>query len=496
MEYLFAQGSGQARAARAYDRSILAALAFIATLFVLPQAAFAGSISISDISAPSSANVGDSFTITVSVTASDVSGVTGTLTLPSAISCTPTGSQSIAISSGTGSASWSCTGSASGDYTNQITAAVSGTDTGDSSTKSASQQTGLSILAPASLSVSSTISTASVATSASATFTVGVNNAGDVATTFSISLTCPSGVTCSPTSVSSTSIAGKTLTNNAFTATGNNAGTYTLTAAVSSPAQATVSTSKTLTVTGGGTTTTSSTSSGTTPTSGGDGVTAATTTETTTVIAEQTETFATITANTPVDIAITKEEASISKLAITTNTAVSSATVTVKALSARPGAVPTPTTANTPAAPGTATVLIYQYIDVEATNIQANQLSQATFDFKVPKSWLTQNGLTSAEIALARYTTAWETLPTSIVREDAANVYYQATSPGLSTFAVVAIRQATPAPTTPVEAAQPAVVAPLPATTYLILAAVAAGISFVLFFARRKRRARHGIENF
>jgi len=230
---------------------------------LLPTLVFAtGSITISSVSIPTSVTQGDSFTITMSVSGSSATSVSGSLTLPSGLSCT-TGSQPIGLSgSGTGSASWSCTASVAGDYSNKITASVTATDSGTGGSLSDSKQTGLTVLAPASLTVSSQISSSSVAAGSSVTFTVGVNNAGDSSTTFNISLSCPSGLSCSPSSVANTAISGKSLVNNQFTITGSSAGSYTITATIKSPVQSDLTTSQTLTVTGSATSATASGSGG------------------------------------------------------------------------------------------------------------------------------------------------------------------------------------------------------------------------------------------
>jgi len=223
---------------------------FVISILLLSSVVFAaGTISITDVTIPSSVAQGDSFTITMSVYGSQVTDVYGSLTLPSGISCTPTGSQLISLGAGgTGSASWSCTADVAGDYSNKITASVTAKDSGTGATLSDNEQTGLMVLSPASITISSAISSGSITTAESATFTVGVNNVGDVATTFNISLS-PSGVTFSPSSYPNTNIDGNSLKNVAFTVSCGTTGTYTLTATVSAYTGQTLTTSKNLTIT-------------------------------------------------------------------------------------------------------------------------------------------------------------------------------------------------------------------------------------------------------
>jgi hypothetical protein len=232
----------------------LLAVVFFALCLAVPAFA-AGSISISSITIPSSVTQGDSFTITMSVSGSQATSVYGSLTLPDGLSCTE-GTQSISLDAdtGTGTASWSCTASVAGDYTSEITASVQALGS-SSETLTDSEQTGLNVLSPASLAVSSTLSSSSVAVSGTATFTVGVNNAGDTSTNYNITLSWSpsgSGVSSSSTSVATNSIDGSSLENNAFTITGGSAGSYTITATIQSSNSQSLTTSKTLTVTGGG----------------------------------------------------------------------------------------------------------------------------------------------------------------------------------------------------------------------------------------------------
>ena len=71
----------------------------LAALFSI-HAAYAASISISSITIPSSISQGDSFSIIMSVSGSTVTDVSGTLTLPAGISCSPTSSQTISLDGG------------------------------------------------------------------------------------------------------------------------------------------------------------------------------------------------------------------------------------------------------------------------------------------------------------------------------------------------------------------------------------------------------------
>jgi len=80
---------------------------------------------------------------------------------------------------------------------------------------------------------------------------------------------------------------------------------------------------------------------------------------------------------------------------------------------------------------------IYTYISAEITGFDQSAIDTFTLSFKVPKTWLTENGLSSGDISLLHYDgTKWNTLPTSITSEDNDYVYFEATSSELSYFAI------------------------------------------------------------
>ena len=79
---------------------------------------------------------------------------------------------------------------------------------------------------------------------------------------------------------------------------------------------------------------------------------------------------------------------------------------------------------------------LYQLFEVEATN--TDSLTSATFEFKIPKSWLTSSNLAKENIVVKRYVTSWANIPTSYVGEEGDNYKYTATTPGFSVFAIAA----------------------------------------------------------
>ena len=82
------------------------------------------------------------------------------------------------------------------------------------------------------------------------------------------------------------------------------------------------------------------------------------------------------------------------------------------------------------------TAPVYQYIEINHTNLDASVLTKVKIRFKVAKSWLTAKSVLSTDIILVRYVKDWQQLATTMVSEDSTYIYYEAESPGLSWFAI------------------------------------------------------------
>jgi PGF-pre-PGF domain-containing protein len=131
------------------------------------------------------------------------------------------------------------------------------------------------------------------------------------------------------------------------------------------------------------------------------------------------------------------ENAAITALEISVLNTVENVRITVRELVDRPGEIAI-------AAPGA----IYRYLEVVKENITDNDIGSVTITFKVEKAWITAQGIDENTITLKRYNPengGWVSLPTAKVSEDATYVYFSATSPGLSYFAVSGTAM-TPAP--------------------------------------------------
>jgi PGF-pre-PGF domain-containing protein/uncharacterized repeat protein (TIGR01451 family) len=91
------------------------------------------------------------------------------------------------------------------------------------------------------------------------------------------------------------------------------------------------------------------------------------------------------------------------------------------------------------AAPG----VVYQYLCVITENIAPASVGRATIEFRVERSWVAAEKIDEGTIRLYRYDAAaerWDPLPTKKVGEDAGHLYFSASSPGLSVFAVTGSR--------------------------------------------------------
>ena len=118
-------------------------------------------------------------------------------------------------------------------------------------------------------------------------------------------------------------------------------------------------------------------------------------------------------------------------------------------------------------------VISYLYLNLELTgndiDLTSEDMESIKIKFKVEKSWLEDNKIEKSSIKLLRYVNGWEILTTTLDSEDSNYVYYEATTPGFSTFAIVGT------PTTED--------APFPALYISIIVAIIAVIAiiFILF---------------
>lgn len=139
----------------------------------------------------------------------------------------------------------------------------------------------------------------------------------------------------------------------------------------------------------------------------------------------------------------------IEKIEFTPITTASNVQITVKETTAA--------SAGVTAAISSSEGAVYKYLEITKTNIQDTGISSAKISFKVPKSWVSANNIDKNTITLNRFVNnAWSKLSTTISNEDSTYVYFSATSPGFSIFAITGGKVAAqPAPAPAPQPQQP-----------------------------------------
>lgn len=80
---------------------------------------------------------------------------------------------------------------------------------------------------------------------------------------------------------------------------------------------------------------------------------------------------------------------------------------------------------------------VYKYLSIDKRNLNNDDLEGTVkIEFKVEKSWLSDNSISESEVTLMRYTEQWDELATTKTSSDSEFVYYEAETPGLSYFAI------------------------------------------------------------
>ncbi|MBI4896543.1 MAG: right-handed parallel beta-helix repeat-containing protein, partial [Candidatus Aenigmarchaeota archaeon] len=129
-------------------------------------------------------------------------------------------------------------------------------------------------------------------------------------------------------------------------------------------------------------------------------------------------------AGTPRTITVSNAALVVTQLVIGVTAAVSNPEIRLEKFSTKPADVPAPATP------------VLSYLKITLDNVTTSVLQSATITFNVSKSWIASNNLDTNNIALYRYTTAWDKLSTTKISEDGSSVFYQATTPGFSYFMV------------------------------------------------------------
>ncbi len=138
----------------------------------------------------------------------------------------------------------------------------------------------------------------------------------------------------------------------------------------------------------------------------------------------------TISPTQPAIITINNTEIDLTKITVNVNETVENASLTVSKIDVLPQGdlkVGLPT--------GTS----YQIFQITTTGMNDTNIANVTVDFKVNKTWLTEQNGTIGDIALYRKQdlgNQWDVLSTTYTSEDSQYYYFSALSPGFSTFLV------------------------------------------------------------
>lgn len=123
---------------------------------------------------------------------------------------------------------------------------------------------------------------------------------------------------------------------------------------------------------------------------------------------------------------INRTDMGFTQLRIRVRSQVQSVTMAVEALGSRPSDVGAPSGKQA-----------FQYINITPTGISDSDIESAKIAFKVNKSWVVQNQIQVATIALDRWqVNAWQSLTTRQTGEDSTYYYFEADTPGFSYFAI------------------------------------------------------------
>ena len=94
--------------------------------------------------------------------------------------------------------------------------------------------------------------------------------------------------------------------------------------------------------------------------------------------------------------------------------------------------------------------IVYEYLDIKLTSngtyLHEEEFESMKFEFKVEKTWILDNNIDKDTIILVRYHNVWQNLITVKVNEDENYIYFEASSPGLSTYTVVGTKMVEASP--------------------------------------------------
>lgn len=170
------------------------------------------------------------------------------------------------------------------------------------------------------------------------------------------------------------------------------------------------------------------------------------------------ETIETIEKDETQEIDMSNYDSAVSGISFTAAADLTDVQITCKTHNSKPSGVTTPE--NT----------VYLYLDID-TNVDENDIDSLTISFKIAQDWFANNNIDKTKVRLLRYHNGeWQQLSTTKVSEDSSFAYFEAETPGLSTFAITG--QQAKAPSEPT--------AGFPWIYVIIGIIVAIGVAFVV----------------
>ncbi|MEM7825214.1 MAG: PGF-pre-PGF domain-containing protein [Candidatus Aenigmatarchaeota archaeon] len=383
-------------------------LMFLLAILLIPNLVLA-SVSVEIIQPgadPGYVIAGQTFTVTASGWSGECNSATIDLSECGACSISESTTKSISGSS----VSWT-TLTATQSSAQKIKVSVSGLCTPDSGYITFGSKT-----AP---SLSASVNPSSTSVTRGSTFTVSLNiqNSGETTARFGTITVSPSYFSissgCSPSDITGGQSLGLTctITTSSSTPTGtqtmsiyispSNADSVTKTVSVSVSAP-----SVTTTTLGGG--------------AAGGGVTGGGV-----PVGEITRLFAIASSDSPANWDTSSSNIGVIGITVNVVNTVKNFRLTLSKLSGRPSTISQDPTNN-----------VYLYLELGKQNIEDANISFVTIRFKVNKTWVFDNNIDVNTISLYRYSNGWQKLTTTKTNEDNECYYFEAISPGLSTFAV------------------------------------------------------------
>ena len=152
-------------------------------------------------------------------------------------------------------------------------------------------------------------------------------------------------------------------------------------------------------------------------------------------------TWYTIIAGTPAIMSINNPKIAFTQISINAKNSLTNPSLRVDTLSSNPSTM-------------VVAPKVYQYLEFTHTKMEDSDISSVVMNFKVPKSWLTENNVQESDVTLYRFSNnKWIALPTTSIGAEG----YTSTSPGFSWYTIgnrlAESKQIVPAQTTEVVSA-------------------------------------------